>query len=367
MPIPDFQSLMLPVLRRLAQRRWATAELVEAMAEEHRFDEQERRALLPSGRQTVMANRTHWALAYLNKAGLIISVAWGQYEAAERGRDLLANPPERITIGYLQRFPEFAAFRGGTSSGDITERGSAAIPASSAAQGGTPEERLEAAERELKAELRTTLLGRLRDLSPSAFEQLIVDLLVRIGYGGSRREAAERLGRSGDGGIDGIIREDVLGLDAVYVQAKRYAEDNLVGAPAIQGFAGALLGNGATKGVFVTTSRFTAQAREAAAAYRTHRIMLIDGDELARLMIEHEVEPLDADGADHPHPAARPRSVRGWRRGLTAWCGWCSRQGRGAERSARCVLTPSRGLRRRLCASIPKPLGQPLSAASPQR
>ncbi len=116
-----------------------------------------------------------------------------------------------------------------------------------------------------------------------------MSLDTKIGYGGSRREAAERLGRSGDGGIDGIIREDALGLDAIYVQAKRYAEDNPVGSLAIQGFAGALLGNGATKGVFVTTSRFTAQAREVAAAYRTHRIVLIDGDELARLMIEHGV------------------------------------------------------------------------------
>ena len=259
------------------------------MAEEHRLAEEERRALLPSGRQTVMANRTHWALAYLNKAGLITRVARGQYEAAERGRDLLANPPERITIGYLQRFPEFAAFRSDGSGGDSTARGSAVISASPAAQSGTPEERLEAADRDLKAELHATLLGRLRDLSPLAFERLIVDLLVKIGYGGSRREAAERLGRSGDGGIDGIIREDALGLDAVYVQAKRYAEDNPVGAPAIQGFAGALLGNGATKGVFATTSRFTVQAREAAVAYRTHRIVLIDGTELARLMIEHGV------------------------------------------------------------------------------
>lgn len=141
----------------------------------------------------------------------------------------------------------------------------------------------------MKAELAVSLLARVRSISPTAFEQLIIDLMVKIGYGGSRKEAAERLGKSGDGGIDGVIREDVLGLDAVYVQAKRYAEDNSVGAPAIQGFAGALLGNGATKGVFVTTSHFTKQARDAATIYKAHRIVLIDGLQLAQLMVQHEV------------------------------------------------------------------------------
>jgi restriction system protein len=134
-----------------------------------------------------------------------------------------------------------------------------------------------------------TLLARVRGLSPAIFEQLIIDVLVKMGYGGSRREAAETLGRSGDGGVDGVIREDALGLDMIYVQAKRYAEDNPVGAPAIQGFAGALLGKGATKGVFVTTSRFTEAARQAQSTYKSHRIVLLDGAELAHLMIEHEV------------------------------------------------------------------------------
>ena len=146
-----------------------------------------------------------------------------------------------------------------------------------------------AADRELTTELAETLLGRLRAISPAAFEQFIIDLLVGIGYGGTHREAAERLGRSGDGGIDGVIREDKLGLGTIYIQAKRYAEDNSVGAPAVQGFAGALLSNGATKGVFVTTSRFTVQAREMASTYRTRRLVLIDGAELARLMIEHDI------------------------------------------------------------------------------
>ncbi len=134
-----------------------------------------------------------------------------------------------------------------------------------------------------------TLLTRLQALSPTTFEQLIIDVMLKIGYGGSRRDAAARLGRSGDGGVDGVISEDVLGLDTIYLQAKRYAEDNPVGAPAIQGFAGALLSKGASKGVFVTTGRFTSQAIEVAKGYTTHRIVLIDGRKLASLMVEHEV------------------------------------------------------------------------------
>ncbi len=276
---------MLPVLRRAAERRWATTELIEALAGEFGLGEAERRAMLPSGRQTTMANRIYWAVAHLHKAQVITRVARGQYEATERGLALLAQPPPRLTVAALQQYPEYAAFRAAVHK-DAGEAGAAAASGSQAA---TPEERLEAADRGLKAELGATLRARLQALAPAVFEQVIIDVLVKIGYGGSRREAAERLGRSGDGGIDGVIREDVLGLDMIYLQAKRYADENTVGAPAIQGFAGALLANGATKGVFVTTGRFTAQARQAASAYKAHRLVLIDGMELARLMIEHEV------------------------------------------------------------------------------
>ncbi len=194
----------------------------------------------------------------LNKAGLITRMARGQYEASARGRELLEQPPTRLTIAYLQRYPEFATFRTkvgkpdrGATKASIVQNGEVDI------QSSTPEERLEAAARDLKAEVAASLLTRLQGLAPTAFEQLIVDVLVKIGYGGSRRNAAERLGRSGDGSIDGVIREDALGLDTIYLQAKRYAEDNSVGASAIQDFAGVLLATGATKGVFVATSRFT--------------------------------------------------------------------------------------------------------------
>ena len=288
MAIPDFQSLMLPVLRRLAERQWKTAELVEAMADEHSLSLEERSFLLPNGRQVTIANRTHWALAYLNKAGLIIRVSRGNYEASARGRELLADPPSSLNIAYLLNYPEFAAFRAQITK-DASQPAEAVGTVAPTGQSATPEERLEAAGRDLKAEVAATLLTRLQALSPTTFEQLIIDVMLKIGYGGSRNDAAARLGRSGDGGVDGVISEDVLGLDTIYLQAKRYAEDNTVGAPAIQGFAGALLQKGASKGVFVTTGRFSAQAVDVACGYTTHRIVLIDGRKLASLMVEHEV------------------------------------------------------------------------------
>ena len=265
MAIPDFQSLMLPVLRRLAERSWKTTELIDVIADEHGLNQADRAALLPSGRQRIIANRTHWTLAHLNRAGLVTRVARGEYEASGRGRELLEAAPPRITIAYLHRYPEYAVLRPevGAEDGDTTGIGPVAtgIVTDLGARSGTPEERLEAAERDLKAEVMATLLNRLQTLSPGAFERLIIDVLVGMGYGGTRRDAAERLGRSGDGGIDGVIREDALGLDTIYLQAKRYAADNPVGAAAIQGFAGALLAQGASKGVFVTTSRSSPRRR----------------------------------------------------------------------------------------------------------
>ena len=216
MAIPDFQRLMLPVLRQLAQQRWLVSDLVRVISDEHGLTVEERRQLLPSGRQATIANRTHWALAYLNRAGLIVRFARGEYEASEDGRKVLENPPERITIGFLNRFPSFEGFRARGTADEVTTTESAPLPEVPALQAATPEERLELADRDLKSGVAATLLNRMRTMSPSAFEQLIVDLLVGIGYGGTHREAAERLGRSGDGGIDGVIREDKLGLDAIY-------------------------------------------------------------------------------------------------------------------------------------------------------
>jgi restriction system protein len=290
MSIPDFQTLMLPVLRRLAKRSWRTGELVDALADEFGLSEEERRTLLPSGRQATFANRTHWALAYLNRAGLINRIARAHYEASNRGHELIAAPPERITVSYLNRYLLSESLAGDVgavslNTGDVvigTVAGSSSMIA-------TPEERLEAADRDLKAEVTASLLTRMRGLSPSAFERLIIDVLLKMGYGGSKREAGRHVGRSNDGGIDGVIREDALGLDIIYLQAKRYADDNTVGSDAIRNFAGALVAHGATKGVFVTTSRFTSEAKQTVALYKAQRIILIDGIDLARLMVEHEI------------------------------------------------------------------------------
>ena len=289
MAIPDFQTLMLPVLQRLASGRWKSADLIEAMATQYNLTVDERKALLPSGRQAIIENRTHWAVAHLYKSGLIARIARGQYEISNRGRGVLDKPPERITIGYLKKLPGATAATGSEPDGLQSNSGTATEASTDEAVNATPEERMEIAARDLGQELAAGLLVQVRTISPAAFERLIIDLLLKIGYGGSRQDAARHLGASGDGGIDGVIREDALGLDSIYIQAKRYAEDNPIGAPVVQGFAGALLGNGATKGVFVTTSRFTKQARTVAAAYKTHRIVLIDGEELAQLMIGHEI------------------------------------------------------------------------------
>lgn len=290
MRLPDFQSLMLPVLSLLSQHRRSTSEIVDSLADQLNLTTDERTTLLPAGRQTIIANRTHWALAHLNRAGLVHRISQGHYELTPTGLELLNNPPLQVSIAFLQKYPDYANSRSTTnrdqaSSGDDT---SVAAPSPSL-QRLTPEEQIEAADKSLRSELVSALVARLQLLRPEVFEQLIIDVLVGIGYGGTRRDAASRLGRSGDGGIDGVIREDTLGLDTIYLQAKRYADDNPVGAPAIQGFAGALLSNGATKGVFVTTGRYTPQAKQVANSYKAHRVILIDGQELARLMIDHEV------------------------------------------------------------------------------
>jgi restriction system protein len=294
--VPDFQTLMLPTLRLLARGRMRTSSLITQLSDELGLSEADRNELTPGGRQRRLNNRCHWAVTYLNHAGLITRVSRGEYEASDSGRALLKEAPKRITLPMLlERYPSVRGLRGGdgaSSEQSTAQRGAptAAVREESVGLTQTPDERLEAADRELKATLAEQLLERVRAFDPSRFEQLIIDLLVKMGYGGSSNEAAERLGRTGDGGIDGVIREDALGLDSIYLQAKRYQEDSPISPATIQAFAGALLGRGATKGVFVTTSRFTASTKAVVEGLRgNQRIVLIDGDELARLMIEHEV------------------------------------------------------------------------------
>lgn len=283
MAVPDFQTLMLPALALLGRRSPQTSgEVREALAAEFALTPEDRAQMLPSGKQATFSNRVAWALSYLKQAGLVSSPRRGVYEVADRGRGVLAAPPARIDIAYLAQFPDFQAFRQG---GEARE---GAAPAAAL----TPDEEIRAGYDRLRAALASQLLDRVRAVSPAGFEQLVVDVLVALGYGGSRKDAAQVVGRGGDEGIDGIINEDRLGLDTIYVQAKRWQAT--VGRPEIQRFAGALQGQRARKGVFITTSSFSADARAYAAGLQT-TIVLVDGPALAQLMMDAGVGVSEAE------------------------------------------------------------------------
>jgi restriction system protein len=287
MPIPDYQTLMLPVLKLAAGGETRVPDVAERIAEEFGLSQAEREQMLPSGRQRLLHNRVHWAKFYMSKAGLIASQRRGWFSASEAGRALLARNPQRIDVSELMKIPSFVEFYAGQTKNDevvATTEPSAITPI----QHVTPEEQIETAHLTFQAALRDDLLQRILQNTPSFFEGVIIDLLVAMGYGGTHQNAATQLGRSGDGGVDGVINEDRLGLDRVYVQAKRYAAGNQVGRPDVQGFVGSLVGLGATKGVFVTTSTFSSQALEFV-RHLSQRVILIDGKKLSDLMIEHNV------------------------------------------------------------------------------
>ena len=248
MSIPDYQPLMLPVLE-VAAKAETSVPLAEAeIATKLGLSEEERGQMLPSGKQRVLHNRIHWAKFYLTKAGLLESPKRGRFAITPAGQQVLANPPASLDTKYLLAIPAFRDFyRGGEEVEAIASAAEAEPPSA------TPEEVVEAAYKAVHAALRADLLDRILQNSPSFFEEVIVELLVAMGYGGSRRNVSEQLGKSGDGGVDGVINEDVLGLDRVYIQAKRYAPGSSVGRPEIQAFTGSLVGLGASKGVFVTT------------------------------------------------------------------------------------------------------------------
>ena len=286
MPIPDYQTLMLPVLRAAAAGETRVPDTANKIAEGLGLTETERDELLPSGRQRILHNRIHWAKFYMSKAGLIDSPTRGRFLASEAGKALLGTKPQAISVETLKSYPAFLDFYTQIAG----SAGSQEIPAVQAAAASevTPEEQIDAAHAVLHAALKADLLQRILAQSPTFFEHVIVDLLVAMGYGGSHEQAALQLGKSGDGGIDGVIDEDRLGLDRIYVQAKRYAAHVGVGRPEIQGFVGSLVGLGATKGVFVTTSSFSSHALDFV-RHLPQRVILIDGERLSDLLIEHDV------------------------------------------------------------------------------
>lgn len=282
--IPDYQSLMLPVLRAAEHGEVRIGEVVENLADALALDDAARNTLLASGRQTVFANRVHWAKTYLAKAGLVESTRRGHFRLTARGTEVLAAAPERIDNRFLAHFEEFRAFTDRATQLHAEE----ADPVKADTAEATPDEIMRAAHRRIEAALAEELLDRVRAAPSDFFERLIVDLLLAMGYGGSAADAGRALGRSGDDGVDGVIDQDALGLDRVYIQAKRYGPGNSVGSGAIRDFFGSLDRHKAAKGLFVTTSAFTASARETA-EYLSKRIVLVDGEQLARLMIRHNV------------------------------------------------------------------------------
>lgn len=282
--VPDYQSLMLPVLRAAADGEQRIGAVVQRLGDELGLTEGARAALLASGRQTIFANRVHWAKTYRAKAGLVEATRRGHFQLTKRGFDVLATKPERIDNRFLSRFEEFRQFSNRSAQSTDDE----VIPDPSDAADQTPDEIMRAAHRRIEAALAEDLLDRVRAAPPDFFERLIVNLLLAMGYGGSAAEAGRALGRSGDDGVDGVIDQDALGLDRVYIQAKRYAAGNGVGPGAIRDFFGSLDRHKAAKGLFVTTSSFTSSARETA-DYLSKRIVLIDGEQLTRLMIRHNV------------------------------------------------------------------------------
>jgi restriction system protein len=286
MPIPDFQSIMLPLLKILADGKvYKYREIIEALVREFQVTEAERKEMLPSGQQEIFSNRVGWAKTYLKKAGLIDSPQRATFVISEKGKEILSQNLDHIDTKFLRQFPEFQEF---TRVNKQNETITLESNLSTSDQEQNPEELLENSYQEIRQALATDLLFILRKLSPDAFEKLVVELLVKMGYGGSIRDAGKAVGKSGDQGIDGIIKEDRLGLDIIYIQAKRWADNNAVGRPEIQKFVGALAGQGAKKGIFITTSYFTQEALEYAPRNEI-KIVLIDGEELSQLMIDYNL------------------------------------------------------------------------------
>lgn len=284
MAVPPFQEFMLPFLEFISDgKEHHISELFEFLAQRFSLSEQDQKELLPSGRESRFKNRVYWARAYLGQAKLLDSTGRGRFLISDRGQQLLKTMPTRVDIKLLTQYQEFQEFRSKTQNQE--EAVTQPIQETESAQ--SPEELLETSYQTLRQQLAQSLLAQVRQAPPDFFEQLVVDLLIAMGYGGSRKDAGQAIGQSSDGGIDGIIKEDRLGLDIVYLQAKRW--ESPVGSPEVRNFTGSLEGHGAQKGVLITTSKFTKEASEFARRLQQKKLVLIDGDKLAELMMDFEV------------------------------------------------------------------------------
>ena len=281
MPIPTFQSILFPFLDFASDKKQhSLKECIEYLTHYFNLTEDEQKRLLPSGKQTIFFNRVGWSRTHLKKAGLLEYPSRAFFQITSRGLELLKTKPEKITTSLLKQYPEYLEFVGIT---EIVSKQSDSVTETMADNQQTPEELLEYSYQEIRGNLALEILEKVKSCPPDFFEKLVVELLVKMGYGGSIKEAGRAIGKTGDEGIDGIIKEDRLGLDTIYIQAKRW--ENVVGRPELQKFVGALAGQGAKKGIFITTSRFSEQAKSYSPK-NDIKLVMIDGEELAQYMID---------------------------------------------------------------------------------
>ena len=284
MAVPKFYEFLPNVMKHLSGGNvLPVREIRELAIADKGLSEEDRAVLLPSGTQRMADNRVQWAISYLKKAGLIHAVKKGHYEITREGMEAWQDVGENINLQYLYRYESYQSFiAGGTSSQSTPTE-------ADDSEQNTPQDNFDTAYRKINDELADNLMDAIMDQSPDFFEHLVVRLLVKMGYGGAFDDAGVVVGHSGDEGIDGIIREDKLGFNSIYIQAKRWSPDKTIGRPEIQQFMGALAGQGASKGLFITTARFTNEARSYAAKHLSSKIVLVDGQRLTRLMIEYDV------------------------------------------------------------------------------
>lgn len=280
---PDYQAIMLPLLKFANDKQeHSIREAIDHIAEIFKLAEEDKKELLPSGQQYVIDNRTGWARTYLKKAGLLETPRRSYFKITDLGLEVLKKNPSEINVKFLEQFPQFVEFRTTHKEKDSHASQEEVCPGSSQ----TPQELLEYGYQKITGDLAQEILSLVKQCSPRFFEKLVVELLLKMGYGGSLKDAGKAVGQSGDGGIDGIIKEDKLGLDVIYIQAKRW--ENVVGSKEIRNFVGSLVGQKANKGVFITTSGFTKDALDYVKTIN-HKVILIDGDMLTRLMIENDI------------------------------------------------------------------------------
>jgi len=283
MSIPDFQSIMLPLMEVASDKNiHIFRDVINKLIQKYNLSDEEKNELLPSGKQPIFENRTGWAKTHLKKAGLLIYPKRGCIQITERGLSFLNNKPDRIDVKSLKQFDEYNEFI------KITNVDKDNDDTINEIETHTPEELMEKAFQNIKRTLADEILEKIRNVSPSFFEKLVVDLIVKMGYGGSAKDAGKAIGKTNDEGIDGTIKEDKLGLDVIYIQAKRWKDGNVVGRPELQKFVGALAGQGAKKGIFITASSFTKEALEYTPKNET-KIILIDGIQLSELLIEYNI------------------------------------------------------------------------------